>query len=164
MSGFEQSQSELGGKTKQVPERKEASLAIFGSIESKAREKANAMKKEMTLGSKKYIEEGILFRILGINILDMSKLNNRDIISYNFGYYEASNILLHILCQGIIPERLSKIIKRKKISLDRELYPEELLQEIGSRDREDNNIDINNMPELVKNDANYLKGYNRKTR
>lgn len=165
MREYEQSRSELGVKKMNVPTRKEASLRISSSIESKAREEKRMKEKLEKMGRLKYTSDGIISRILGINTLDMSKLKDgEDIASYNYGYYQVANILITILCENTIPERITKTIESKKITLDRELYPEELLQEIGSRDREDNNIDINNMPEIIKNNAYYLKGYSRKTK
>ena len=76
-----------------------------------------------------------------------------------------------ILCEGKIPERLTiaiaRSIERKTIdeSLVGELYPEDLLSDIGRRDSKDENINIEELPQIVQTNRDYLRGYNsHKTR
>lgn len=162
MFEFEQIKNETGSGKRNNLTRKEISVAIFQDIE---REKTKAQKVQQTveiMGNKKYINDGILARLLGVNNLDMNKLTKNDINSYYFGYYDMSNVLIHILCQGIIPERLTKIIEIKHIELDKELYPEELLKEIGTRDSSDENININTLSNDISANESYLSGYNNK--
>lgn len=121
-----------------------------------------------TQGNGKYTEDGILGRVLGINTIPAeTELNKYDIISYNYGYYNASNVrIIPILCEGKIPERLTRAIARaidrKTIdkSLVGELYPEDLLSDIGRRDSEDGNINIEDLPQIVQTNSDYLRGYN----
>ncbi len=50
-------------------------------------------------------------------------------------------------------------------SLVGELYPEDLLSDIGRRDAEDGNINIEDLPQIVQTNRDYLRGYNsHKTR
>lgn len=120
-----------------------------------------------TKGNGKYIEDGMLGRIIGINTISPeTELSKYDLISYNYGYTEIANTIMSILCEGKIPERLTiaiaRSIERKTIdkSLVGELYPEDLLSDIGRRDSKDENINIEELPQIVKNNSDYLRGYN----
>ena len=57
---------------------------------------------------------------------------------------------------------IARSIERKTIdkSLVGELYPEDLLSDIGRRDSKDENINIEELPQIVKNNSDYLRGYN----
>ena len=136
-------------------------------------------------------EDGMLGRIIGINTISPeTELSKYDLISYNYGYTEIANTIMSILCEGKIPERLTiaiaRSIERKTIdkSLVGELYPEDLLSDIGRRDSKDENINIEELivrvlenradsediryfskwveelPQIVKNNSDYLRGYN----
>lgn len=151
--------------------------AIFSNKADQIKAQHNAEENKAinleTQGNGKYTEDGILGRILGINTISKeAELNKYDMISYNYGYYETSNIrIIPILCEGKMPERLTRAIARaitrKNIdeSLVEELYPEDLLSDIGRRDAEDGNINIEDLPQIVQNNSDYLRGYNsHKTR
>jgi hypothetical protein len=114
----------------------------------------------------------MLGRIIGINTISPeTELSKYDLISYNYGYTEIANTIMSILCEGKIPERLTiaiaRSIERKTIdkSLVGELYPEDLLSDIGRRDSKDENINIEELPQIVQTNRDYLRGYNsHKTR
>lgn len=151
--------------------------AIFSNKADQIKAEHNAEEQKAinleTQGNGKYTEDGILGRVFGINTIPAeTELNKYDMISYNYGYYDASNVrIIPILCEGKIPERLNRAIARAidKKTIDKslvgELYPEELLSDIGRRDAEDGNINIEHLPQIVQTNRDYLRGYNsHKTR
>lgn len=151
--------------------------AIFSNKADQIKAERNAEEQKAinleTHGNGKYTEDGILGRAFGINTIPAeTELNKYDMISYNYGYYDASNVrIIQILCEGKIPERLNRAIAiaidKKTIdkSLVGELYPEDLLSDIGRRDAEDGNINIEDLPQIVQTNRDYLRGYNsHKTR
>lgn len=150
MSGYEQSKTEASGMKVSGPKRKTIAQESFGRIETEAMNEQRIKEKIERIGNGKYIDEGIIARLLGIDTIDINKLSNADLTSYNFGYYTTSNALMTLLSIGIIPERLT---------ITSELIPSELLKEIGKRDSNDNNIDISAMPKELQTNESYLKGY-----
>lgn len=159
MSGYEQSKTEAGRRKVTVPKRKTVAQDYFNRIESAASQKRKAKETIEKIGNAKYIDEGVLARILDINILDINKLTTSELTSYNFGYYTTANSLMVLLSMGIVPDRLIKIAKIRRITIEDSLSPEELLQAIGKRDSKDENIDIANIPSKVQTNEFYLKGY-----
>ncbi len=166
MSGYEQSKTELGGKqNKTTPKREEIFNWTISNIHSEMKTQKKAKEAKAIKGNLEYIDEGIMARILGTYLLDTEKLTKAELASYNFGYYTTSNALMTLLSMGIIPERLTKIIRRKKLTTNTELNPNELMQEIGKRDSKDTKIDINTMSKEIQKNEYYLNGYtNGKTR
>lgn len=145
--------------------------AIFSNKADQIKAEHNAEEQKAinleTHGNGKYTEDGILGRVFGINTIPAeTELSKYDLISYNYGYTEIANTIMSILCEGKIPERLTiaiaRSIERKTIdkSLVGELYPEDLLSDIGRRDSKDENINIEELPQIVKNNSDYLRGYN----
>lgn len=159
MSGYEQSKTEASGMKVSGPKRKTIAQESFSRIESEIMNEQKIKEKIERIGNGKYIDEGIIARLLGIDTIDINKLSNADLTSYNFGYYTTSNALMILLSIGIIPERLTKIIIRKRLTITSELIPSELLKEIGKRDSNDNNIDISAMSKELQTNESYLKGY-----
>lgn len=166
MSGYEQSKTELGGKqNKTTPKREEVFNWTISNIHSELKTQKKAKEAKAIKGNLEYIDEGIIARILGTYLVDTEKLTKAELASYNFGYYTTSNALMTLLSMGIIPERLTKIINRKKITIreplttSRELNPNELMQEIGKRDSKDTKIDINTMSKEIQKNEYYLNGY-----
>lgn len=159
MSGYEQSKTEASGMKVSSPKRKEVSQDYFNRIESEINNKQRIKETIERIGNGKYIDEGVIARLLGIDTIDTNELSNADLTSYNFGYYTTSNALMILLSMGIIPERLTKIIIRKRLNITSELIPSELLKEIGKRDSNDKNIDISTMSKELQTNESYLKGY-----
>lgn len=163
MNDYEQSKSERGSGNRNNPTRKAILYAKTEIIERESRQEKKIKELIETMGNKKYIDDGILARVLGINTVNVSELTSKDdIVSYNYGYYRTSNtLIIPGLCEGYIPSRVYDILKKKRIQLDRELYPEELLKEIGTRDSYDENINIEDLPEHLQTNATYMSGYNK---
>lgn len=152
--------------------------AIFSNKADQIKAERNAEEQKAinleTQGNGKYTEDGnTRWEYLDINTIPAkTELSKYDIISYNYGYYDASNVrIIPILCEGKIPERLNRAIARAidKKTIDKslvgELYPEDLLSDIGRRDAEDGNINIEDLPQIVQTNRDYLRGYNsHKTR
>lgn len=159
-------------KNKKTPNHNDVFSMKAGQIETQRNAEKQKEINYETKGNGKYIEDGMLGRIIGINTISPeTELSKYDLISYNYGYTEIANTIMSILCEGKIPERLTiaiaRSIERKTIdkSLVGELYPEDLLSDIGRRDAEDGNINIEDLPQIVQTNRDYLRGYNsHKTR
>ena len=155
-------------KNKKTPNHNDVFSMKAGQIETQRNAEKQKEINYETKGNGKYIEDGILGRVFGINTIPAeTELSKYDMISYNYGYYDASNVrIIPILCEGKIPERLNRAIAiaidKKTIdkSLVGELYPEDLLSDIGRRDAEDGNINIEDLPQIVQTNRDYLRGYN----
>ena len=159
-------------KNKKTPNHNDVFSMKAGQIETQRNAEKQKEINYETKGNGKYIEDGMLGRIIGINTISPeTELSKYDLISYNYGYTEIANTIIPILCEGKIPERLNRAIAiaidKKTIdkSLVGELYPEDLLSDIGRRDAEDGNINIEDLPQIVQTNRDYLRGYNsHKTR
>lgn len=116
------------------------------------------------VGNGKYIEAGIIARLFDIYdlSLDLDKIENKgNVNSFLYGYYETANIQLKLLSTGVIPGRVMNAITTKKIDLDYELTPENILFNVGARDAFDENIKIESLPVEVQNNKFYLEGYKK---
>ena len=106
--------------------------AIFSNKADQIKAEHNAEEQKAinleTQGNGKYTEDGILGRVFGINTIPAeTELNKYDMISYNYGYYDASNVrIIPILCEGKIPERLNYIQKIYFLILEEEMLKMEI--------------------------------------
>lgn len=156
---FEQSKSEAYSANRPSMSRKEISDYRIDSIQRQRANELKAKRKQIIQGNQKYTDEGIIFRMLGIQLVDYKSLTGEDLASFKYGYFQISNILLLVLAQNNIPDRLNNIIAKKKIELDYTLRPYELLYQIGSQDSSSPYINIGNLPKNIQSNIHYMQGY-----
>lgn len=116
-------------------------------------------------GNSKYIYEGMVARIFGENLLDISstELTKKDLQSFKYGYYEASDRQISLMCSD---NKISDFVEKATIKLTHATKEEianisvkDLLFAIGNRDAKDENVDISKMEECVRKNENYSEGY-----
>lgn len=87
-----------------------------------------------------------------------------DIISFYDGYINYANIQLLVMSlEHKVSEKVIGCLEKYKLDLGEKTI-EEILYEVGSRDAIDEKIDYSNLPTELKNNENYISGYERKTK
>lgn len=116
-------------------------------------------------GNNKYVKEGMMARIFGEYLLDISldKLSKADLQSFKYGYYEASNRQISLMCSNniitdFVQKSIEKLTAAKKEELEN-LSIDQLLFDIGYHDAKDSNINIDDIDQIIKNNSNYTEGY-----
>lgn len=124
-----------------------------------------AQEKQATMGNNKYIREGMIARIFGEYLIDLSskKYTKNDIQSFIYGYYDTANRQISLMCsEHKLTEHLVKaseaLLNANKETLE-DLSVEELLFSIGYRDSKDSQINVNDFEEVIKQNKNYSEGY-----
>lgn len=122
-------------------------------------------KKQASMGNNKYIREGMIARIFGEYLIDLSseRLTKNDIQSFIYGYYDTANRQISLMCsEHKLTEHLVKaseaLLNANKEKLE-DLSVEELLFSIGYRDSKDSQINVNDFEEVIKQNKNYSEGY-----
>lgn len=117
-------------------------------------------------GNGKYVNEGIMARILGeylVDISENSKLSKDDMTSFVYGYYSIANRQIYAMCQtGQFTDFIKKAIKEKtklKEDEDMGLYIKKILFDIGYRDSYDENLYLEKLSDKIKNNEHYFEGY-----
>lgn len=117
-------------------------------------------------GNGKYVNEGIMARILGeylVDISENSKLSKDDMTSFVYGYYSIANRQIYAMCQtGQFTDFIKKAIKEKtklKKDGDMGLYIKKILFDIGYRDSYDENLYLEKLSDKIKNNEHYFEGY-----
>ena len=117
-------------------------------------------------GNGKYINEGIIARLFGeylVDISENSKLSKDDITSFVYGYYSIANRQIATMCQtGQFTDFIKKAIKEKtklKKDGDMGLYIKKILFDIGYRDSYDENLYLEKLSDKIKNNEHYFEGY-----
>lgn len=125
------------------------------------------------------IEKGIAYRLGIIN--EVETKNEGEKISFEYGVYNptGANFQLETMIKyGFIPGRIKNILIEKMLKNDKRLTKElieemfkdkgyvqnvinDILLRTGKRDSEDENIILDELPELVQNNEFYLMGYNK---
>lgn len=113
-------------------------------------------------GNGKYSEAGILARLFDIYSMDLSIKDiesKANVTSFMYGYYEAANLQLKLISNGIIPERVHKVLEASKAELHFDLTPDNILYDVGKRDALDEHIILTKLPDEVQSNKFYLEGY-----
>ena len=88
-------------KNKKTPNHNDVFSMKAGQIETQRNAEIQKEINYETKGNGKYIEDGMLGRIIGINTISPeTELSKYDLISYNYGYTEIANTIMSILCEG----------------------------------------------------------------
>lgn len=135
------------------------------SVSSEKNNEERAKQNKEKYGNNKYSKEGMMARIFGEYLLDVSldKLTKNDLQSFMYGYYEASNRQISLMCSNniitdFIKKSIEKLTTAKKEELEN-LSIDQLLFNIGYRDAKDSNINIDDIDQIIKNNPNYSEGY-----
>ena len=124
-----------------------------------------AQSKQEKYGNNKYTKEGIIARIFGEYLLDLSsdKLTKKDLQSFIYGYYEASNRQISLMCtNNIISETIQRAVEELTTSKREEIMSfsiDELLFDIGYRDSKDSTIKKEELNESIRSNQYYSEGY-----
>ena len=117
-------------------------------------------------GNRKYTNEGIIARLFGeylVDISENSKLSKDDMTSFVYGYYSIANRQIYAMCQtGQFTDFIKKAIKEKtKLKEDESinLNLKQLLFDIGYRDSYDENLYLEKLSDKIKNNEHYFEGY-----
>ena len=136
---------------------------IIDRIERQKRNEAKTEENNSKYGSGKYTDQGIIARIYGEYLVDISTLSKSDRTSFEYGYYDAADRQLKVLIRD---KKVSDFIKasldrKTKFQNDEEigLYIKEVLYQIGYRDSYDKNIEIEKVSEIIKSNNDYFEGY-----
>lgn len=136
---------------------------IVDRIVSKHRNEEKIEAKNSKYGSMKYTDEGIIARIYGEYLVDISTLSKPDKISFEYGYYEAANRQLELLIKdkNVSDFIRSSLYRKTKFKKEEEfgLSVKELLYQIGYRDSYDTNPRIEQASEIIKSNNDYFEGY-----
>lgn len=138
-------------------------IELYAASEKNNKERAiqNAEK----YGNSKCTNEGMMARIFGEYLLDISldKLSKKGLQSFLYGYREAANRQISIMCKD---NKISEFIltaARETTKITEEdiekLSIEKILFNIGYRDAKDKYIDTKDLNENIKNNVYYSEGY-----
>ena len=136
-----------------------------GYIISEEENKRRKEEKRKIHGNGKYTDIGMIARIFNYYLVEPEILTKEDdIISFYDGYINYANIQLLVMSlENEISEKVIGCLEKYKLDLG-EKTTEEILYEVGSRDAIDERIDYSNLPEKLKNNKEYIKGYESKNK
>lgn len=136
-----------------------------GYIISEEENKRRKEEKRQIHGNGKYRDIGMIARIFNYYLVEPEILTKEDdIISFYDGYINYANIQLLVMSlEHKVSEKVIGCLEKYKLDLGEKTI-EEILYEVGSRDAIDEKIDYSNLPVELKNNENYISGYERKTK
>lgn len=136
-----------------------------GYIISEEENKRRKEEKRQIHGNGKYRDIGMIARIYNYYVVEPEILTKEDdIISFYDGYINYANIQLLVMSlEHKVSEKVIGCLEKYKLDLGEKTI-EEILYEVGSRDAIDEKIDYSNLPTELKNNENYISGYERKTK
>lgn len=153
-------------RVRKTVNRQEISLVIDNIYLSEKQREERCKELLEKRGNGKYINEGIIARVFGEYLVDISEnsdLSKDDITSFVYGYYSIANRQIYAMCEiGQFTDFIKKAIKEKtklKKDGDMGLYIKKILFDIGYRDSYDENLYLEKLYDKIKNNEHYFEGY-----